>query len=333
MRSERAQMELDHFDHRHPSPKRIKESYTRFVDLRDKNGLIWDDISDAVSGLKPGYGLWLPEGDCWDRAAVYRDRKTGVEVPLDTPQRFRKFGPQIDVVKSGTTLRRIREERITLRSAFREVLGDPAVREAMRERSFRGIGFWSPRSRRHNIVWFDVPVEGQRYAEMFGDEFQTGYLFADAYQSTPSFSRLDRSYITPLRVLPVTEMDGTYYIEGLETVAVCGCEDAFHTGSGGKKKVHDDFEAVFKYANPEQVICRHNWAQRGIAEKLSREQEGAKQILVQQPRATGLVNPWYNLKTRTLIGKGRRPLKAEIGVYLGHVIGYMGPEESFDLSE
>jgi len=326
---ERTKLHYELFDHRHPTAKQIQERY-KPRDLSEMAGLTRADIADAILHLTPGHYLILPELG-WEND-VYSNPFRRFSVPLDTPARFRKFAPEIDVVKSGITLKKIRERQLTPRSAFR-ALEQPEVREKLRKGNYRGVGWWSPRSRRHNILWFDVLAEGQEYARMFEDDFDTEYLFADAYQHVPSFSREDRVYITPLKVLPVTP--GQACIEWLETFAQCGCEDSFYMGAKTKKKADDAYEALYKYVNPEQIICRHNWAQRKLVEKASREGRTPLRLLLEWPNATGLLNYWLTLKTKTLIRgrRLRRPLKTEINILCGNGIGYAGVSYMLDLSE
>jgi len=330
VRKERTTLEHELFDHRYPLVSTIREKYKEAVDLTRYENLSRENIADAVLTLKGNQYLILPEINYF---STYVDKKRGLVIKINTPQKFRKFGEQIDIVKSDITIREIKEQKLTLRKAFKN-LDNPENREKLKNGSYRGIGWWSPRSRRHNILWFDVPVEGQKYLDFFRNEFKTEYLYADAYQEIPSFSRLDRSYITQLNVLPVTEKNNEYCVESLETFAKCSCEDAFYMGI--KSHLRDETEAIYKYINPEQIICKHNWAQRILAEELSQKNEKAKKILTKIPKATGLINPWFVLKTRTIVleeGGARRPLKTEIGILCGNIIGYLGASNTFDLEE
>ena len=335
---ERNQALKDLFDHKHPEVTALTDRYRgRTVDYSDERGMTGRDIADAILSCPPSKLLILPDRDYWDRGLAYRHRQTGIEILYDTPARFRKFADSVDIVKSNARLRDIREQQLTPREAFME-LGTDENRERLLAGNVRGIGWWSPRARRHNIVWFDVPAEGQKYGEFLKKEFSVDYLFSDAYMEVPSFSNIDEGYITPLRVLPVTARGGECFIEWLETIAQCDCKDAFFMGASSKKYEarHDEFEALYRYTNPEQAVCRHNWAQRRLVYRASRER-GEKPLQFDLPGARGLLGFWHVAKTRTLIRKGkkghRRPLKTEIGIWCGHAIGYAGPEAMFDLSE
>lgn len=323
------------FDPERPGITEIRNSYKgRFIDLNDYDGLKDEDVVYAVmeAGNK-GRGLIIPEVYCfWDR-----DSEVGIKgnrVRLDSALRFKKYGPEINLTTSGTSIREIKERGITPRKLFREMLGDSVVRERLLNGSYRGIGYWDPRKRTHRIIPFDVPVEGQKFLDFHGKEMGISYQYADCYITVPSLSRGDREYIITIRVLPVTELDEEYLVEWFMTESPCGCEDSFFKTIRGKED--DLLKTLFKYSNPEYSHCRHFWGALQAAYDRSKKDPKAKPFLVEFPRATGLVNPWYTLKTRTVIGnenRARRPLKTEIGIMCGKIIGYCGPEEMFDLEE
>jgi hypothetical protein len=338
----RSKLAREWFDPYYPSPRIINEKYKgRIVDLTGKKGITRENVLYAIVTLKSNQALIIPDLNYYDIGSTYEDRKRSLSVPINSASRFRKFGKQIDLVKSNTRIRDIKEQGLTMREAFKEIFSNKEIKKMLVNENYRGIGYWSPRSRRHNIIWFYVPAEGLIYARMFKDEFDTSYLYADAYQESPSYSRLDRTYISPLRVLPVTEEDNEYCVECWETVTWCGCEDAFYMGMSKSKKKRefkldelkpDMFEAVYKYINPEQAICKHNYAQRLIAEEESIKSSKAKNILAKMPKATGLIRHMYAMNSRVLIS-GRRPLKAELTSIGGGLHGYCNIEELYDLSE
>jgi hypothetical protein len=335
MKKYRSQLSLDRFDHGHPTVSRAKETYKDFKDMTIYEGLTRSEIAESVLNLKENNGLIIPAGTYWGNEK-FRHRKTGSEIEINSPARFRKFGPEIDIVSSGMTIKEIKDSRLTPRKAFLKALSDPSVRENLLNCSYRGIGFWSPRARRHNIIWFDVLAEGQAYLDFFKNEFETIFQFADAYQDVPSFKQIEGVRTTLLKVLPVTERNGEYFIEWLEEFAQCSCADAFFMGAKSRKKTKDESEGIFKYINPEQIVCRHNWAQRQLAEKEAESNPNMKPLLVRWPRATGLMEPWRKAKTHVFVsdeGGLRRPYKAELGPMMGNILGTMNPHYAFDLSE
>jgi hypothetical protein len=324
------------FDHKYPPASWVYTRYTRHKhsDLSDKSGLMGEDIADAVLQLKDEQALILPEKTYFG-GKPYKSKKSGTIVPLDTSPRFRKLGPSIDIVKSGITIKEIKEKKPTPRKAFREALSDPETRGNMKNGLYRGFGYWSPRARRHNIIWFDVPAEGQAYFSILKDKFGTEFQSADAYQSVPSFGQIDGVRFQGIRVLPVTKGEGEYFVEWLEENVTCTCKDSFFMGAKSKKKEVGEFQNVYKYANPEQVVCRHNWAQRLLAEE-DGQKPGNTPLLVKWPRATGFMDPWEKIKTQVYIKDGtglRRPLKSEVGIFCQYVLGTLEPEEAFDMTE
>ena len=323
------------FDHSYPTISWAREHYKDVVDLSNREGLTGTDIGDAIANLKENRQmLVLPEGVYYG-GAPYRHKKRGLTIPLYNSARFRKFGPEINMTKRDITISEIKEKELSPRKLFKETLNSPEVREKLKTGIYRGLGYWSPRSGRHNIIWFDVPAEGQAFLNMFRREFRTEYQFADALQHIPSYSQIKGVRAIDLSVLPVTEFDGEFYVEALETFAPKDCKDSFFMRSAGKKKIADEFEGLYKYRNPEQAICKHGWSQRLYAE-CQGDMPGGKPLLVKQPRATGFMSYWKKSKTQAFIKHGsslRRPLKSEVGDFCQAGYGTLTPEEAFDLSE
>ncbi len=321
------------FDHEYPPVSWVGDRYKR-VD-KSKYDLTADEIADAILNLRASReALVLPEKTYFG-GRPYKPRKSGMYVPLDTSQHFRKFGPSIEIVKSGITIKEVKDRKLTPRKALKYALSDPETRENMKTRMYRGFGYWSPRARRHNIIWLDVPAEGQAYFSILKGEFETEFQSADAYQVVPSFGQIDGVRSQGIRVLPVTKRNGEYFVEWLEENATCTCKDSFFMGAKSKKKERGEYQNVYKYANPEQVVCRHNWAQRLLAEEDGQEPRN-KKLLVKWPRATGFMDPWKKIKTQVYIKHGtriRRPLKSEVGILCQYVLTSLKPEEAFDLTE
>jgi|GEM_PF-1583092 len=330
----------EYFDPDLPTVSEIRDSYKpeRFVDLNQCSGLTHENVADAILQTgRTGKVLYIPEEPVyavWNRGDVFR--KGGKSVPLNTPLRFKRYGHEVDVTKSGTSIKEIMEQRLTPRKAFRLKLTDSTVRKNLVEGSFRGIGWWDPKKRTHRITPFDVFAEGRKFMEFYGNEMEIEFQYADCRILVPSLSRPDRKYIVNVRVLPVIKEGDQYLVEWLMTEASCGCEDEFYKGARGKLMEDHTAKTVFKYANPEHTHCRHFWAAMEKAAEMSYKDQKAPPFLVRFPRATGLLSPWHALKTRTLIGDGkraRRPTKTEIGILCGKVIGYAGAESMFDMKE
>ena len=320
------------FDHEYPPVSWVGKKYVP-IDRSDYK-MTGPEIADSILNLRDNKAALILPDRMYYGGKPYKPKKSGISVPLDTSPRFRKFGPTVDIVKTGTTIKGIKEAKLTPRKAFRQALNDPETRESMMAGMYRGFGYWSPRSKRHNVIWFDVPAEGSAYLSLKKAGFSSEYQFADAYQTVPSHAQIDGVRFQGMRVLPVTQRDGWFYVEWLEEAATCACKDSFFMGAGSKKKQDAMFENVYKYANPEQMVCRHNWAQRMLAEEEG--EGGEKPLLVKWPRATGFMNPWKKAKTQVYIKDGsslRRPMKSEVGVFCQYILATLNPEEAFDLSD
>ncbi len=323
----------EYFDPNLPTVSDVKDRYKNPLDLRKYESLTHENVANAIlSGDRRG--LIIPDEpgkyQIWDRSDSVKSK--GRILPLNSALRFKRYGPQIDVTTSNTSQRDIRERHLTPRMAFREKLSDPEVRKKLLEGAYRGIGWWDPRTRTHNIAAFDVFPEAYFYEKFYKNDMGFKYLFSDGYVHTPSVSG-EPEYRVTLRVFPNTD---DFLIEWLMTQAYCECLDQFHRGARGKKKGRDEFENIFKYSKPERVWCKHTLGALRKAEKLSHKWDNVPDFRVSSPEPTGILNPFYTIKTKTLIAvrnSFRRPIKLEDGILLGNVTGYAGPEEMFDLTE
>ncbi len=325
------------FDPDLPRVSKIREKYgRRFIDLNQYGGLTHSNIVDAIlKAGTSGKALYIPrEYAIWERDRVFR--KGGRSITINSSLRFKKYGPEVNVTKSTTSVRKIKEQALTPRKAFRQKLEDSDVMDDLLEGSYRGVGWWDPKKRTHRITPFDVFAEAHKFKDFYGEEMEVGFQHADCYVTVPSLSRPRRKYIIEVRVLPVTEKNDDYLFEWLMTESTCGCEDHFFKGAQSRLKQDSEAKTFFKYANPEHTHCRHFW---GVLEKIterSYQDSKALPFRVKFPTVKGLLSPWHALKTRTLIGnekRARRPTKADIGILCGKVIGYEGPEKMFDLTE
>ncbi|MBN1897089.1 MAG: hypothetical protein JW789_05230 [Candidatus Aenigmarchaeota archaeon] len=325
----------------------IRSRYSGSIDLYDKKGIINDDVCDAIlEASHKDASVIIPEHVesrysgapsrpyFWNRSEI---RKIdGQKVPMDTALRFMKFGPQIDLTLKSTTLRDIKDYNLTPRNAFRE-LDVEKKREALKKGSYRGIGWWDPKRKKHKLLPFEVPVEGEAFNERFSDEMIFEKLRSDAMVKVPSISRyMKKDYVVIMRVLPVT--DGKYIHEWLMTDVFDGCEGRFYNESGGKKFDGAGFVDLYKYASPEDVYCRHCWGALLAAEEKSHRDADVPPFRLSYPRVTeDLRDAWKTLNMKTIVkspgGRERRPQKTEARIQLGRIIGFLGANGSFDLTE
>lgn len=325
-----------------PSITWIRRKYgDKFIDLNVYEKVSNKDIATAaMEAGEYNKGLIIPSDyPFWNKSMIFKRPflLTG-EIELNTPQRFKKFGSEINLFSSSMTKKRMKEERLTPRKLFGEKFSDPAIKEKLLNGAHRGYGYWNFSKNTHVIIPFDVLAEGQKYRDLLWEFMEVKYQFSDCYIKVPSTSRPDRKYEIIIRVLPVTEADNEYFVEWTKTEAEHVCEDRAFKSMKSKTKAHEEFESIFKFANPEIFEDRHTYGARIIAEDMSYADPELKKVLVKHPRATGIIKPWYVLKAGTIIGTksaGRRPLKTEIGIACGWIMGHpeTNIEELYDLEE
>ena len=331
----------EYFDPKAPSVADIMTKYAgRFYDCSTYRGLTHENAADALMhASRRGYGLILPEGpgayQFWDRGKIVRVK--GQDIQLNSALRFMKFGPSLDITKRGTTSKRMRDEKLTPRKLFKEVLGSDINRERLLNGSYRGIGWWDPKAKKHRLLPLDVPAEGEKFRDFHSKWIRYAYQHADAYVTVPSVSRDGREYIVTLRVLPISADGGIQYNEWAMTESPCGCKDRFFRGAAGQAKIDEEAMNIYKYAVPEEPFCRHGWGALMATQERGEKYKNAEPFQVKFPIVKGLMGPWYVLSTATIIkpvGKrARRPLKTEVRIQLGRAIGHAGPDYMFDLIE
>jgi hypothetical protein len=325
----------EYFDPDLPLVGEIKARHGNMLDLTAYKSLSDGDVADAIL-TEGGRGIIIPdmpktEGAyrLWDRSATVKSG--GRVLPLRTALQFKRYGPEADLTRYGTTQTEIREAELTPRKAFRDALGDNDMRESLLYGAFRGVGWWDPTTHMHRIISFDVFPEAALFRQIHGDGIDFNYILADGHFDVPSCSG-EVPYKVTFKVFPVTD---NFLIEWLMTQANCGCRDQFQRSARGRQT--DDTELVFKYRRPEQVWCKHTLAGLHAAEGLSRRKPGVPAFRLSYPRETeDMVEAFISLKTRTLLKTEeglRRPRKVDIGVVMGKITGYTGPDVMWDLAE
>lgn len=313
------------FDYDYPSAREIKERYEgRIIDLNAYSGLTHANVVEAVLTLPRVHALALPSSyQFWNRSETYKTG--GIDVPLDTPQRFNKFGPEANLNTTKMGVRTASGNNFLPVPAMREAAKDMSV-----EQAYRGFGYWGVRTKQHHIMPFEVLAEGRKFYEAFGKDVKVIYQHGDIYYVVPSASRPDRKYEIHLRPMPT---EGDFNAAWTETLGDCGCESSAFGEIRSKKKIDDVYVDLSKYSKGEHVTCRHK---RAAYERACEESKkpGMKPVLVGMfPRATGILDPWFVLKNYTIITDSngrhaRRPLKTEDRITLGRVIAY-DPERMF----
>lgn len=333
---------IEYFSPDHPPVADIRRRYIdRHFDLTKYDGITHENVADAImNASNKGYGVVIPEGrgtyQFWDRDKVVSVQ--GEKIQLNSALRFMKFGHSMDLTKRRTSARVLREEKLTPKKLFKQVLGSEENRKKLLKGSYRGIGWYDPKSKTHRLLPFDVPAEGEKFRDFHRKQMQFSYQQADAYVTVPSLGKegVD-DYVITLKVLPITRENDAHYHEWPMTNSPCGCKDRFFRGAAGQLRADSKIQNLYKYAIPEEPLCRHGYGALQEAQKRGKRLKNAPSFLTEFPTVKGLMGPWYVLSTATIIepiqGRSRRPLKTEIRIQLGRLIGYMGPEYMFDLKE
>jgi len=334
----------EYFNRDLPRVTTIEERYEeKFIDLRDTffdNGKLTNkDVAEAIiTAAKHDKGLIIPNGyKFWNRSnvckQVYNKKHLGIDsVPLDTPIRFKRFGPEINITPSGISRAKLKNERMTPRNAFRNTFIRDDVKERLLSEAHRGWGYWG--GAHHRIVPFGAVYEGHLFREYYGDDIDIKYQFADSRQDIPSRSEEDK-YKTKFLVLPVTSADDEYFVEWTKMEFEHVCEDVAIRSMQTKKRSGREYENVHKYANTEMQFDAHIYGALELIEDVSGNY--GKPVLVKFPRARR-ISPFDVLTRRTIIEDGttlRRPIKLEIDIGLGYVLGHpdMKVEKLYDLEE
>lgn len=227
----------EYFDPDLPTVSEIKGRYGRILDLREYEDLNDGCVVDAILNedkrglIIPDMSLTDGEYRLWDRSATVKSG--GRLLPLRSALQFKRYGPEVDLTAYKTTQSEIRDAKLTPRKAFRGILGDNDVREALLYGAFRGVGWWDPTTHMHRITSFDVFPEAELFEQVYGDGIDFNFILADGHVDVPSFGGED-GYVVTLKVFPVTN---DCHVEWLMTQANCGCRDQFQRSAKGRQAV------------------------------------------------------------------------------------------------
>ena len=317
-----------YFDSRKPDVSWIKSYCKDFIDLNRETRVYRDTVVDAVfeASNLPGVGVIIPSDfEFWDNGKKFKPRYVKeVEIPLNSPLRFKKYGPQIDLEKKNIAY--IKEHGF--KEIFAETLNDEKVRKRLKNTSTRGLGYFGPRTGFHHIIPWGSMVESEYYYEIFcgnGDKIRVSIRPSGRISAlVPSYGSPSRNRII-FETPPVTQRNNVYRVEALETRGRCSCPDVEFKEEGGKIKLdkYTKFERFTKYRDMEIVECRHI---RSAERKLC-EDEAFKDILFGELRIAPkekLTKFWLALTVKTLIGtrkSSERPIKTYIDILTGNAVG------------
>jgi hypothetical protein len=291
-------------------------------------GAIWDE-------RKTKNAIIIPDSyQFWDPSKVVRTYQG--EIPLDSPDRERKFGDEVNVNRSGMSIREARN--FNLLKDIYVVLTDPKTAEKLLHGSTRGIGYWSPRTRlsQHRIILWNTMLEGEGGYRALHNRIK-GYEKGDSIIQVPSLTR-NKVYTVSLTPLPITEDDSIFRVELLQMRASCQCEDYMYRERRGKRREDERKDEkwlnTYKYAAGEVPFCKHTYMAFRKAMEDSLQDEEIPTVLASPfpvPTNPDGLNFQVALEQRIVIGnprKKRRPLKTEQIILIGRTAGYLALKDS-----
>jgi len=284
---------IDFFSYERPTPAEIYRRY-RIIDLSKYPRLEWKDIFDAIL-------------NCRETQAVIIPREYGrklLEVEGYSLGDYKRpwmihwlYAP--DVMLTTTRMTVGQSKYFRLNQAVREARWDYDV-------PHRGFGVLSPRTH-VEILWsFLYLVEGYKLAEVGRDLIKiTSGGGVDRTGSVPSVSKKEFHTVT-LRNLSIDDFSILIQLYG-----DCTC---LWPRYGLRRREE-------RYKGGQVMMCRHAIAFYRVLEELGE----SERIL---PKPTGIMNLWFTLKQRTIIGEGKIT-RTQMNALLGMIAAYM---KEIDLS-
>jgi len=325
------------FSYDAPNISEIRKRYDgRFIDLNKETHLDKKTFASAlVEAAKTNSALYVPEDfEFWDKSKIFYKEIGGEKIALEinTPYRFRKFGPEININNTKMTVEEAR--RTKFHEAIYKSLSDTESRKSMLEGT-RGMGWWRPRQKDHVIVPWHVLAEGFIYANQpkLGGTSKILYVSGDARIKVPSTSSRRKLYDIYILTLPATSIERERNLDMFQTSwKGDACEDVIYREMGWKfPDEKPEILSIIKYSRPEQVICKHSYtAEWKACEQLEKNGLSAEFRYPYPQRLFG--NVYNTLKRKTIIGDekhGKRPAKSMIAPACGMAIGLEGPDQMF----
>ncbi len=299
----------EYFDYQHPTPAQIRERYEgRIVDLSGKKGLSIQDVLDSILTLRSNQALILPE-DYGRGLLEVPDHPLDHYNPKHQHFIHWRYAPDVRLNTTEMSVEDAEKQQFSLKSGMKGVSWDW-------EQPHRGLGIVDVRTHEYTLWPFLYLLEGIKIQDLSPQliqrESSEGY---DVVGYVPRVRKLGSDLIT-IKNVPYLS-SGEPYILATQLHPVCSCEWSHFGPRRADKR---------RYVGGERMMCRH-----GIAfyKHLIEESEG--QVLNVLPRLTGIMNPWWNLNQRTIIGN-ERPTVTRMNALVGMLIGYMDVQKTFDLS-
>ncbi len=280
---------IDFFNYQKPTPREIQTKY-KIIDLSAYQQLTWENILYALITCKPQQAVRIPQeyGERLFQVKGYDDKY------LQRPW-LRHWMHSPDVMLNTTEM--------TIEDAKRFVFGEAVCNSSYDYNEiYRGFGVIDPRSNK-KIIWpFLYLVEGLKLFDLAQKMIKTFGKDIDITGKVPSLSN-ERMHTVTLRNAG-SDVSAQVYSD-------CTClwpryglrRRTLRSGRG------------YDYVSGQELMCRH-----GISLYRKLEEEGITNHTL--PKPTGILNPWYTLKQRVMIGD-EKVTKTQMNVLLGMLIAYL----------
>lgn len=299
---------IDYFDYTHPTPAQIRKKYEKIVDLRKYPVIRDKDIFDAILTLKSSQALVLPNG--YGRRLL---EVSGYSLDDFDPRTRHllhwRYAPDVRLNTTAMTVNDAQRTQFTLRGAIRNASWDYHV-------PHRGFGVVDVRTNEYTLWPFVYIVEGIKMQDLAPQLIRkrTAKGF-DVTGTVPSVEE-EENYTITLRNVPYMST-GEPYTLATQLHADCNCLWSHY----GTRRVE-----ARRYVGGERMMCRH-----GIAFYKHLTVGSDDRVLDVLPELTGIINPWYTLRQRTIVDNKKLTI-TRMNSILGMLIAYMGSEKAFSLS-
>ncbi|NIO21389.1 MAG: hypothetical protein GTN76_11790 [Candidatus Aenigmarchaeota archaeon] len=329
------------FDMEYPLIGQIRSGYN---EKKLEEGIPGNYLADAVLTLGDNEYLVVHDGDFWDKGKEFNKYRDGYgTIILDTADKWKRFGDQLDLNRSNVTIRDSKKYRFVPERKMGELYDENRKRiklfgyQDLRwdpDEDYRGVGWWGATTKVHHIVLFDAFVEGQLFADLSEGKIRTLYDRSDIFVEVESRGR-GKKYPIKMITTPTSLTENWFYTEWQDIKGGgCPCPDAAFRELSRRKRMQEPefWEKLHKYTKGEFVMCTH-WVgtytkKTRDSRKFGKVEEGGVILVDLFPFPKNVMFKAYDiLKNRSvkLTDKGyQRLTKADIGTALGKIIAHLG---------
>ncbi|MEM4367579.1 MAG: hypothetical protein QW350_00070 [Candidatus Aenigmatarchaeota archaeon] len=284
---------IDFFNYKRLTVREIREKYRYPIVLPPYE--LWKNILDAIVNCKATQYVIMPE--------EYGRRLFEVKGRHLDDYRNRSwlvhwlYAP--DVMLNTTTMTVEEAGSFRFKNGIKKAKWDYEI-------PHRGFGVIDPRTHIEILYPFLYLVEGWKLADLAEKIIICTSVEIDTTGQVPSISE-EMMHTVTLRNVS----------RDLSTLTQLYSDCTCNWGRYGLRRREK------RYVGGERIMCRH-----GIALYYHLQEQGKVESVL--PTPTGILNPWWILKERAIIGD-RKITRTQMNALLGMLIAYMGVEKAFSL--